>query len=188
MENPLHGRLLFLIGCEASRAMSSSLWNPVLGRLGSTWHYEDWDVPAGSGMAGVGTRLLADDVVAANVTMPHKQWAARTADTVSESVRLSGAANLLIGRASSLTAHNTDITAVAELLGGRPQPHALLLGAGVPHGRRWWRFKAGCPGSPWPTGTRAPQRNWPPSPPAWEWLRRRFRGTKPGRRPGPLHS
>lgn len=130
MENPLHGRLLFLIGSEASRAMSASLWNPVLGKLGSTWHYEGWDVPAGSGMAGVRARLLADDVVAANVTMPHKQWAARTADTASESVRLSGAANLLIGRAGALTAHNTDIAAVAELLGNRQRRHAFLLGAG----------------------------------------------------------
>ena len=65
MENPLHGRLLFLIGSEASRAMSAGLWNPVLRKLGSTWHYEGWDVPAGSGMAGVRARLLADDVVAA---------------------------------------------------------------------------------------------------------------------------
>jgi shikimate dehydrogenase len=130
MENPLPGRLLFLIGSEASRAMSAGLWNPVLRKLGSTWHYEGWDVPAGSGMAGVRARLLADDVVAANVTMPHKQWAARTADTASEPVRLSGAANLLIGRAGALTAHNTDITAVAELLGGRQQRHALMLGAG----------------------------------------------------------
>lgn len=130
MENPLQGHLLFLIGSEASRAMSAGLWNPVLGKLGSKWHYEGWDVPAGSGMAGVRARLLADDVVAANVTMPHKQWAARTADTASESVRLSGAANLLIGRAGALTAHNTDIIAVAELLGSRQQPHALMLGAG----------------------------------------------------------
>jgi shikimate dehydrogenase len=81
-------------------------------------------------MASVRARLLEGDVVAANVTMPHKQWAAQTADEVSESVRLSGASNLLIGKGNELTAHNTDITALAELVGGRDQRHALMLGAG----------------------------------------------------------
>jgi shikimate dehydrogenase len=130
MEDPFSGDRLFLIGSEATHAMSPSLWNPVLEQLGSCWHYEGWDVPAGAYMAGVRARLLEGDVVAANVTMPHKQWAAHTADEVSESVRLSGASNLLIGKGNELTAHNTDITAVAELVGGRNQRHALMLGAG----------------------------------------------------------
>jgi shikimate dehydrogenase len=110
--------------------MSASLWNPVLEELGSTWRYEGWDVPAETGMSSVRKQLLADDVVAANVTMPHKQWAAQTADTASEPVRLSGAANLLIKRGNELAAFNTDVAAVAELLGDRPQRHALMLGAG----------------------------------------------------------
>lgn len=121
---------LFLIGSAATHAMSPSLWNPVREELQNNWRYESWDVPAGTGMSSVRARLLADDVVAANVTMPHKQWAAGTADTVSESVRLSGAANLLIGTGTELAAYNTDVAAVAELLGDRPQRHALMLGAG----------------------------------------------------------
>ena len=129
MEDSLSGDRLFLIGSEATHAMSPSLWNPVLEQLGSRWQYEGWDVPAGADMASVRSRLLEDDVVAANVTMPHKQWAAHAAGEVSESVRLSGAANLLIGKGNELTAHNTDITAVAELVGGN-QRHALMLGAG----------------------------------------------------------
>lgn len=130
MENPISGETVFLIGSAASHAMSPSLWNPVLQQLGVPWHYEGWDVPADSSMARVRARLLDDDVVAANVTMPHKQWAAQTADTASEPVRLSGASNLLIVRGNRLTAYNTDVTAVAELLGGRHQRHALMLGAG----------------------------------------------------------
>jgi shikimate dehydrogenase len=130
MESHTSVARVFLIGSDASHAMSASLWNPVLQALGSTWHYEGWDVPAGTGMSGVRKKLLADDVVAANVTMPHKQWAAKTADTVSEPVRLSGAANLLIRRGNELAAFNTDVAAVAELLGDRPQRHAVILGAG----------------------------------------------------------
>ncbi|AXJ11642.1 shikimate dehydrogenase [Arthrobacter sp. PM3] len=121
---------LFLIGSEASRAMSPGLWNPVLEELGGRWSYEAWDVPRGAPMSRVRARLLGSDVVAANVTMPHKQWAARAADTVSEAVRLSGASNLLIRKDGMLAAHNTDVAAVAALLGGRHQRHVVMLGAG----------------------------------------------------------
>lgn len=130
MEDREYGNRLFLIGSEASQAMSPGLWNPVLEQLGSSWIYEAWDVPGGHPMAGVRARLLESDVVAANVTMPHKQWAARTADTVTEEVRLSGASNMLVRQHRKLIAHNTDITAVAELLGNRYQRHAVMLGAG----------------------------------------------------------
>jgi shikimate dehydrogenase len=130
MKSPSAGSRLFLIGSDASHAMSASLWNPVLRELGSDWRYEGWDVPAGASMAAVRARLLDGDVVAANVTMPHKQWAAQAADTVSEPVRLSAAANLLVNRGNELAAFNTDVAAVATLLGDRPQRHAVMLGAG----------------------------------------------------------
>ncbi|KIS25875.1 shikimate dehydrogenase [Arthrobacter sp. SPG23] len=130
MENHPPANRLFLIGSEASAAMSPGLWGPVLEQLGSSWTYEAWDVPAGQDMSGVRAAMLGADVVAANVTMPHKQWAAGTADTVTEQVRISGAANLLVRHGRRLGAHNTDITAVAELLDGRHQRHALMLGAG----------------------------------------------------------
>jgi shikimate dehydrogenase len=130
MDENVDGTRLFLIGSEASGAMSPGLWNPVLERLGTPWRYEAWDVPAAFPMAGVRARLLEPDVVAANVTMPHKQWAATTADITSEQVRLSGASNLLIRSGATLTAHNTDITAVGELVGQRHQRHVVMLGAG----------------------------------------------------------
>lgn len=130
MDNQTVASRLFLIGSEASRAMSPGLWNPVLEQLGSRWSYEAWDVPRGVPMSGVRARLLESDVVAANVTMPHKQWAAQAADVVTEAVRLSGASNLLIRDGRRLAAHNTDVAAVAELLGGRHQRHAVMLGAG----------------------------------------------------------
>lgn len=130
MENHPPAHRLFLIGSDASAAMSPGLWGPVLEQVGSSWTYEAWDVPAGQDMSGVRAAMLEADVVAANVTMPHKQWAAGTADTVTEQVRISGAANLLVRRGRRLSAHNTDITAVAELLDGRHQRHALMLGAG----------------------------------------------------------
>ena len=121
---------LLLIGSAASEAMSPALWNPVLAGLGTGWTYEPWDVAPGADMAPVRRRLLEPDVVAANVTMPHKQWAAAAADSATEAVRLGGACNLLVRRGARLFGHNTDIDAACALLGVRRQRHALLLGAG----------------------------------------------------------
>lgn len=121
---------LLLIGSAASQAMSPGLWNPVLRELGAKWTYKPWDVPPGCDMASVRARLLENDVVAANVTMPHKHWAAETADSATDDVRLSGACNLLLRKGSGLVGHNTDVTALRVLLGGSFQRHALLMGAG----------------------------------------------------------
>lgn len=121
---------LVLIGSAASKAMSPGVWNPVLRKLGSGWTYEAWDVAPGGDLAGVRRRLLDPGIVAANVTMPHKHWAAETADEATDAVRRSGACNLLVRQGSELAGHNTDITAVSVLLDDQFQRHALLLGAG----------------------------------------------------------
>ena len=94
--------------------MSPELWNPVLREMTVGWSYEAWDVPAGASMAEVRAKLLETDVVAANVTMPHKQWAAGAGETVTDPVRLSGAANLLVRHEKQLEAHNTEMRLARE--------------------------------------------------------------------------
>ena len=121
---------MVLIGSAASQAMSPVLWNPVLGRLGTGWTYEAWDVPPDADLASVRDRLLEPGILAANVTMPHKHWAAEAADNATGEVLLSGACNLLLRRGSTLFGHNTDIIAARTLLGGGFQRHVLLMGAG----------------------------------------------------------
>jgi shikimate dehydrogenase len=130
METSTPASRLFIIGSAASHTMSPDLWNPVLAELGCGWHYEAWDVPRDAAMDGVRRRLLEPDVVAANVTMPHKKWAAGAADSSTEDVRLSGACNLLVRKQGTLRGHNTDITAARVLLGGRHHRHSLMMGAG----------------------------------------------------------
>lgn len=130
MADPAAASRLFLIGSAASQAFSPALWNPVLDQLGSPWTYDPWDVGQDADMAAVRSRLLMPDVVAANVTMPHKQWAAATADTAMEDVRLCGACNLLVSQDGMLSGHNTDIAAASALLGDGYQHHALIMGAG----------------------------------------------------------
>lgn len=131
MRNPsVEASRLVLIGSAASTAMSPDLWNPVLQELGTGWTYEPWDVPAGGDLARTRGRLLEPGIRAANITMPHKHWAAEAADRVTAPVRLSGACNLLVKEGRELAGHNTDITAVEVLLDGVSHRHALLLGAG----------------------------------------------------------
>ncbi|GGH95380.1 shikimate dehydrogenase family protein [Arthrobacter liuii] len=130
MELPARAPRVVLIGSAASQAMSPGLWNPVLRRLGTGWTYEAWDVAPRADLHQVRRRLQEPGVVAANVTMPHKHWAAETADKATGPVQLSGACNLLVREGDKLVGHNTDITAVGVLLEGRYQRHALLLGAG----------------------------------------------------------
>ncbi|MEW1808764.1 shikimate dehydrogenase [Pseudarthrobacter sp. NPDC080039] len=125
-------RRMFLIGSEATKAMSPPLWNKVFEQLQlqHNWIYEGLDVPTNARMDEVRQRILGPDVVAGNVTMPHKSWAARTADEATMEVTLSGAANLLVHRNGKLQAHNTDITACRDLLPVEDRMHALFFGAG----------------------------------------------------------
>lgn len=118
-----------LIGAHASSAMSPALWRPVLDEVRPCWSYEAWDVHPG-GLASLRGRLVAADVVAFNVTMPHKRWAASVADAVSETVRRSGAANLLVREGRSLHAHNTDIDAMRGAVSAMSASRAVVLGAG----------------------------------------------------------
>lgn len=72
MEPRTHASRLALIGSAASQAMSPMLWNPVLARLATGWTYEAWDVPPEGDLGQVRRQLLEPEMVAANVTMPHK--------------------------------------------------------------------------------------------------------------------
>lgn len=98
--------------------------------LGSRWTYEAFDVAAQASMHAVREYLLSPDIVAANVVMPHKQWAARTADTATPAVERSGAANFLIPSENGIHAHNTDMDAFVALAPQGRIRRALLLGAG----------------------------------------------------------
>ncbi len=118
-----------LVGAHASAAMSPALWGPVLDDVRPGWMYEAWDVTADD-LTDLRHRLLAESVVAVNVTMPHKRWAASAANTSSASVIQSGAANLLMRDGHRLSAHNTDIDAMRAAIERMSVSSAVLVGAG----------------------------------------------------------
>lgn len=120
---------MFLVGEGISHSLSPPMWNHYFTRTGSDIRYELRDVPA-KGLSPVLDEIRSGRVLAANVTMPHKAWAADVAKEVSDEVQRTRAANLLLP-GSSLRAANTDVIGARKILERRaPYRTVLLLGAG----------------------------------------------------------
>lgn len=122
-------KAMFLVGEGIAHSLSPAMWNHYFSRTGSDLRYGLRDVPAG-GLGPILDEIVSGDVLAANVTMPHKAWAATAATEVTEEVRRTKVANLLIP-GSSLLAANTDVIGARRILQQRgPYRTVLLLGAG----------------------------------------------------------
>ncbi|MDX1447784.1 MAG: hypothetical protein R3246_01870 [Acidimicrobiia bacterium] len=120
---------MLLIGERISHSLSPAMWNHYFLTVGSTTQYDLRDVTE-SELASVLAEVRSGDVVAANVTMPHKGWAASIADEVSDPVLRTGAANLLLP-GEVLVARNTDVLGARSILERRaPYRTVLVLGAG----------------------------------------------------------
>lgn len=122
-------RTMFLVGEGISHSLSPPMWNHYFTRTASDVRYGLRDVPH-SELDPVLDEILSGGVLAANVTMPYKAWAAEVATEVTEEVRRTGVANLLVP-GSSLRAANTDVIGARTILERRaPFRTVLLLGAG----------------------------------------------------------
>jgi shikimate dehydrogenase len=122
-------RTMFLIGQEISHSLSPAMWNHLFERTGRPIRYGLRDVDA-NGLARVLEELGSGSVLAANVTMPHKAWAASIADELDDAARNTGAVNLL-QPGSAMIGSNTDVSGARALLEDRgPFETVLVLGAG----------------------------------------------------------
>jgi shikimate dehydrogenase len=123
-------RTMFLVGRHIGHSYSPAMWNHLLAGRGLDVEYGRRDVAA-AGLSAVRAELTAGNVIAANVTMPHKGWAAAAAATATAEVRDTGAANFLRPDGGSLHAANTDVVGARALLAMRgPYRRAVVLGAG----------------------------------------------------------
>jgi shikimate dehydrogenase len=121
---------MFLIGRHIGHSLSPAMWNHLFERTGRMIRYGLRDVEAG-GLADVLTELRSGDVVAANVTMPHKAWAASVSDHLSDAAAATGAVNLLRPDGPIIRGSNTDVPGARSVLERRaPYDNVLLLGAG----------------------------------------------------------
>lgn len=121
---------MFLIGHGISHSLSPAMWNHLAYRTGRDLEYGLRDV-ATDGLDSVLAELNNGSVLAANVTMPYKGWAAGVADRRSYAVASTGAANLLMPVDDGIEAHNTDVIGARAILESRaPFDTVVLLGAG----------------------------------------------------------
>jgi shikimate dehydrogenase len=106
--------------------------NAALAELGLSgeWGYEAIDLAPDEFEPRVRV-MKGEGFAGANVTVPHKGAALSLADTLSETAREIGAANMLSFEAGEIRADNTDAQGLLDALSGSPEgKSALVLGAG----------------------------------------------------------
>jgi shikimate dehydrogenase len=109
----------------------------ALAVLGGRDMYTAMDLEAAGDLRDVVDDLRSGALSGANVTLPYKQTVLGLVDVVAPSAQEVGAANVLTVREGRVTAHNTDVDALAAELaalleagGGRPRMRAAVIGGG----------------------------------------------------------
>ena len=125
-------KLLGLIGGEgvASHSLSPKMWNHVLKKKGIEAVYLPFEVERENLKKAIeGARAL--NILAANVTVPHKVEAISLLDDISDNARAAGAVNTIINLSAKLIGENTDVLAAKALVGKLARnKKILILGAG----------------------------------------------------------
>ena len=98
---------VWLIGHPVAHSLSPAMHNAAFAKLGLPHLYEAKDT-ASEELAATLERMRRDDVLGANVTIPHKETVLRLLDEVDEEARRIGAVNTIVRRGGRLIGHNTD--------------------------------------------------------------------------------
>ena len=125
--------VLYLIGDPVAHSMSPAMQNAAFAATGLPHRYELLRVPAEDLPASV-ERMRREDVLGANVTIPHKERIGRMLDQVEDKARRIGAVNTIFKSGGTLRGDNTDAGGFTDALrekGVEVQGRrVLLLGAG----------------------------------------------------------
>jgi shikimate dehydrogenase len=123
----------YLLGHPVAHSLSPAMHNAAFMALGLPHRYEARDVEPHR-LGDVVDALRADDVLGANITIPHKEAALRLVDELADEARRIGAVNTVVRRSSRLVGDNTDGYGFARALAaarvdvtGRD---VMVLGAG----------------------------------------------------------
>jgi shikimate dehydrogenase len=124
---------VFLFGHPVAHSLSPTMHNAAFAALGLPHRYETRDVQP-ERLADFVAALRADDVLGANLTIPHKEAALRLVDEISDEARRIGAVNTIVRRATRLLGDNTDGYGFARALSDAGVDvrgkTVLVLGAG----------------------------------------------------------
>jgi shikimate dehydrogenase len=123
-----------LIGHPVAHSLSRAMQQAAFDAAGVAATYEPWDrTPAQ--LPDAIAELRSDDVLGANVTIPHKEKAAALVDRLTEEAHATGAVNTITREGKRLVGHNTDVpgfrVALDALVGKQRMPRAaVVLGSG----------------------------------------------------------
>ncbi len=123
-----------VIGHPLSHSLSSAIFQAAFDAAAIDAAYEAWPTPSEELEARVES-LRADDVLGANVTIPHKEAVAPLLDRLDERAERIGAVNTIVNEGGQLVGHNTDVAGFARALkedaGFDPKGKRIaVLGAG----------------------------------------------------------
>ena len=123
----------YLLGHPVAHSLSPAMHNAAFKALGLPHLYEVRDVEP-ERLGDVVDALRADDVLGANVTIPHKEAALRLVDELAAEARRIGAVNTIVRRSSRLVGDNTDAYGFAQSLAAArvdvTGKDVMVLGAG----------------------------------------------------------
>ncbi|MDP9274446.1 MAG: shikimate dehydrogenase [Chloroflexota bacterium] len=99
---------VWLIGRPVAHSLSPAMHNAAFAKLGLPHRYEAKET-ADDELAATLDRMRRDeDVLGANVTIPHKEGVLRLLDEVDDEARRIGAVNTIVSRGARLIGYNTD--------------------------------------------------------------------------------
>jgi len=123
-----------LIGHPVAHSLSGAMHGAAFEALGIDAAYELWDRPPLALAEAIG-ELRGDEVLGANVTIPHKEKTLVLVDRLTEEAHATGAVNTITREGRRLIGHNTDVpgfrVALDALVGKQKMPRqAVVLGSG----------------------------------------------------------
>jgi len=125
---------VLLLGDPVARSLSPAMQNAAFAALGLPHRYELMRLPAEEVADFLRTAMRSDDVLGANVTIPHKEIVAPHLDGTLETARRIGAVNTIFKHGRRLIGDNTDVDGFAGALAEKrvdvDGKRFLLLGAG----------------------------------------------------------
>ena len=123
----------YLLGHPVAHSLSPAMHNAAFMALGLPHRYEARDVEPHR-LGDVVDALRTDDVLGANITIPHKEAALRLMDELADEARRIGAVNTIVRRSSRLVGDNTDGYGFARALAAARVDvrgkDVMVLGAG----------------------------------------------------------
>jgi shikimate dehydrogenase len=130
----LNQRFAGLIGHPVRHSISPLFQQAAFNSLRIPVRYELWDTPEEELPARI-SGLRREEMLGANVTIPHKQHVLDLVDELDEAADVAGAANTIVNRSGRLEGYNTDIGGFVQALRSELDFHArgrrvVLLGAG----------------------------------------------------------